>query len=423
MPNARGTAVDALIKVETDKAYSNIVLNNALKQSALSAADKAFASILFYGVLDRKITLDYILDSLTKTPFSKTDAYTANVLRTALFQILYLDRVPQSAAVNEAVKLIKNSKQKNKSGFVNGVLRSAIRNENLIPEPTNIKNISICYSCPEWIVKEFVKDYGIEQAAKILQEFLKPAEITLRVNTIKTTAKELIETGEIIGVEFEAAEDGNAVIAKNGFAIEKSELYKNGLVHAQDISSQRAISMLNPQKGERMLDLCASPGGKSFTAAISMKNSGEIIACDIYKSRTELISKGAKRLGLDIIKTAINDATLFNENLGEFDAVLCDVPCSGLGILRRKPDIKYKPECSFSDLESIQKNILDTSAAYVKKGGRLLYSTCTLRKSENEKQINKFLESHKDFKLIKSHTFLPHIDLTDGFFAALMVRE
>lgn len=415
MPNARKVAVDMLLKVETDSAYSNIILKSTLSQSELSSVDKAFATAIFYGVLDRKITLDYFLDSLTKTPFSKTDAFTKTVLRAALYQILFMDKVPESAAVNEAVKLMKNSKKRAQSGFVNAVLRAALRSKLTLPED----NLSVKYSCPEWIVNELIGDYGKEETEKILAEFLTPANVYLQVNNLKITAKELSDE---LGTENEITEEG-AIKILGKFDVENSPLYKKGCFYVQDLSSYRAVKMLAPSKNERLLDICAAPGGKTFTAALLMENSGEIISCDIYKNRTELIEKGAKRLGLGIVKTHVGDAAKLNTDLGLFDAVLCDVPCSGLGVLKRKPDVKYKEITDFSELENIQSDILFNAANYVKKGGRLLYSTCTLRKKENERQVEKFLAAHPDFELIKMHTFLPHIDLTDGFFAALLIRK
>ncbi len=423
MANARLIAVKALEIQQKDEAFSNILLNNMLKSAELSAQDKAFATAIFYGVLDRKITLDYLLNSLTKTPFSKVDSFTANVLRSALYQIMYMDRVPDSAAVNEAVKLIKNSRQKNKSGFVNAVLRAALRHDTVLPKPEGLKNISIAYSCPEWIAAELIKDYGTKAAVDILEEFLKPSKVYLKVNTTKISAEALQSCAQQENTELEICENGTAVKLLGSIEFESSELYRQGYFHAQDLSSQRAVSWLEPKIGERILDMCAAPGGKSFTLAELSNDSAEIVSCDLYENRTRLIQSGAKRLGLSSIKVKCADATIFDEEAGSFDAVLCDVPCSGLGILRRKPDIKYKGKANFEELEDIQYSILNSAAKYLKSGGRLLYSTCTLRKAENEKQVERFLSEHSDFSLAKVHTFLPHIDLTDGFFAALLIKK
>ncbi|MBE6805742.1 MAG: 16S rRNA (cytosine(967)-C(5))-methyltransferase RsmB [Ruminococcaceae bacterium] len=423
MQSSRKVAIDALLKVNNDLAYSNITLNNILKNSELSTADKQFTTALFYGVLDRKITLDYVLGTLIKTPLSKVDSFTKEVLRVGLYQIMFMDKVPDSAAVNEAVKIIKASKKRHNAGFVNAVLRASTRQEKLIPDGNSVKDLSVRFSVPEWIVESFINDYSLEDTVSLLSETLKPTPIYLRVNTLKIGVEEFLGELEKIGVKAEKTEQTGAVRLLDGFQIETSELYKKGLFYVQDLSSQKCAQILGAQKGERVLDICAAPGGKSFALAILMQNSGEILSCDLYEKRTNLISSGAKRLGIDIIKTKTNDATAYNSEIGLFDAVLCDVPCSGLGIIRRKPDIKYKEIASFSDLEKIQSEILENAVKYLKSGGRIVYSTCTLRQNENEKQVEAFLQKHPEFELKYMHTFMPHIDNTDGFFTALLLKR
>ncbi len=423
MANARKLAVDALIRVNTDKGYSNIVLNNIFKENtSLSAEDKALVSALFYGVLDHKITLDYVLNSLTKTPFKKVNYFTAEVMRVGLYQIMYMDRIPNSAAVDEAVKLVKKSRESRNSGFVNAVLRAAIRKDQLLPAGDSIKELSICYSVPEWIINEFISSYGKETATELLKEFLKVPAVSLRVNTLRISKEALTKELMDAGIKCVAHEKLPAIMLESGIDTEKSEWYKKGLFHTEDLSSQYAAATVSARKGERVLDMCSAPGGKSFYMAEDMENEGEIVAGDIYAKRVELISKGAKRLGLDIIKPTVTDATVYNEKLGKFDAILCDVPCSGLGTIGRKPDLKYKPITDFKELEAIQQKILDNAVNYLKENGRIVYSTCTLRKKENEQNIEKFLSEHKEFKLEYSHTFMPHIDGTNGFFVALLSR-
>ena len=418
MATARKVAIDALIKVNNDLAYSNITLNSVLNGSDLSATDKSFASALFYGVLDRKITLDFVISSLIKTPFSKVDGFTKEVLRTGLYQIMFMDKIPDSAAVNEAVKIIKNSKKRHNAGFVNAVLRAAIRAEKLLPEDDSVKSLSVRYSCPEWIVESFINDYSLQTAKDLLEETLKPAPIFIRVNTLKITPCELLKKLINSGVNAEMVDDTDAICINGGLSVEKSEFYKNGLFYVQDLSSQKCAKVLNAKGNERILDICAAPGGKSFSTAILMQNTGEIVSCDLYEKRTRLIDDGAKRLGIDIIKTHTADATAYNNKLGEFDAVLCDVPCSGLGIIRRKPDIKYKSITDFEELEQIQAKILENAVKYLKKGGRIVYSTCTLRKNENEKQVEAFITKHPEFKINYMYTFMPQNDKSDGFFVA-----
>ena len=420
MDNPRKVAVSVLLKIEKDSAYSNLTLGSYFREAELTNEDKAFVSALVYGVLDRRFTLDYILQGFMKTPFKKTAPYTKQVLRTALYQILFMEKIPDSAAVNEAVKLIKKSKENRNSGFVNAVLRSVLRSDSLLPEGDSVNDLSIRYSCPQWIVESFINDYGIECTKGVLEESLKSAPLTIRVNTVKTNTDYLKNEFFKIGIECRETEIDNSLILNKGFDIASNELYLKGYFYVQDIASQIAISVLAPKAGERVLDMCSAPGGKAFTMAQYMENNGEIIACDLYEQRVGLISDSANRLGLDIIKTTVADASIYNSELGEFDCILCDVPCSGLGVLRRKPDIKYKPQADFSELEEIQLSILKNAVKYLKKGGRILYSTCTLRKAENEKLVKRFQMEYNTFHKMCERTLMPHIDGADGFYFALL---
>ena len=248
-----------------------------------------------------------------------------------------------------------------------------------------------------------------------------PPPIILRVNTIKNSAKELSEKLSSSGKDNEIFSQ-NTIILKSGFNVENFEPYKKGLFFIQDLSSQTTGELLGVQKNDRVLDMCAAPGGKSFSMALLMENCGEIVSCDIHPHRTELIKKGARRLGLDIIKPTVQDATQFNAEMGVFDKILCDVPCSGFGIIRRKPDIKYNKTENFEELENVQYQILSNSVNYLKENGIIVYSTCTVRKSENERIVNKFLENHKDFKLISMETVMPSENGGDGFFKAKLAR-
>ena len=423
MSNPRKAAVKALLKVENDSAYSNIALNAVLRESGLENADRAFASAIFYGVLDRRITIDFILSKFIKTPLKKVAPFTLEVLRSAVYQIMFMDKVPDSAAVNEAVKLIKSSRESRNAGFANAILRNILRNEITLPDGKDPQSLSVKYSCPEWIINSFITDYGADIAEELLKESLKPAPVIIRVNTLKTDTDTLKTELEKRGIPTDTAETENALILKKGIDAADFDLYKMGFFYAEDLSSQTAVSVLNPKKGERVLDMCAAPGGKSFTMALLMENAGEIVSCDLYEQRVGLIKSGAERLGIDIIKPMTADASRYNEDLGKFDCILCDVPCSGLGVLRRKPDIKYKPENDFAELEALQHKILENAARYLKKGGRILYSTCTLRRAENEKLVNSFIIEYNGFRKMYEHTYLPHIDKTDGFYCALIVKD
>ena len=423
MSNPRRLAVQALLKIERDGAYSNITVNSVLRENMLSGEDKVLFSALVYGVLDRRLTLDYVLSKYMKTKPEKTAPFTLSVLRCGLYQIMYMDKIPDSAAVNESVKLIKKSGESRNAGFVNALLRAAAKGDIDLPAGFTAEELSIRYSCPKWIVNSFLDDYGEDNTKALLEKSLEAPPVILRVNTAKITADELAEALLGCGIECEKGEIPDSLTVKKGKNLFSCEPYKKGYFYAQDYASQRAVALLSPAPGSRLLDMCASPGGKSCTAANLMQNRGEAVACDLYESRVELISRSAKRLGLDIIKTAVCDAAEYNENLGKFDCVLCDVPCSGLGVIRRKPELKYKPETDFKELESIQYRILTNAVNYLKPGGRLLYSTCTLRRSENEKLVICFQKEYNDFQKVYEHTFMPHIDNTDGFYCALFERK
>ena len=423
MANARKLALKALCDVRGGGAYSNITLNKYLSENELSSADRSLATALFYGVLDRTITLDYILAKHIKTPLTKVAPFALENLRIALFQVMFMDKIPDSAAVNEAVKIVKGSKYKHLSGFINGVLRNILREGYSLPDTNDATSLAVKYSCPEWIVKSFITDYGTENAVELLKSSLYTPPVTLRVNTLKTNVDALISALKGDGISAKKSLLDNSICVSGGIDVSHNKCYLDGQFHIQDIASQTAVKTLLPKPHERVLDMCAAPGGKTFTMAQYMQNCGEIVAGDIYKPRVELIKSGAKRLGIDIIDATVHDATMLDKRLGLFDAVLCDVPCSGLGVIRRKPEIKYKNIEEYSDITDIQAKILENASLYLKPNGRILYSTCTLRKCENEAIIQGFLDKHMGFELKYQHTFMPHNDGTDGFYCALLQKS
>ena len=382
---SRSVAVKTLVSIFKDKAYSNIAVSSAFSNTEMSDRDKALASALIYGVLDRKITIDYVISSYVKTPISRIKPITINAIRIAVYQIMFMDKIPASAAVNESVNIVKTSKEKYNSSFTNGVLRSFLREPVKIPQGSDINSLSIKYSCPVYLIESFVSDYGKETAVSLLKESLKKPPITLRVNTLKTDPCSLIKKLENEGIFSEIGEIENSLKILSGFDIAESSSYKDGLFHIEDLASQKLINLIGLKDNIRVLDICSAPGGKAFTMAEIMNNSGEIVACDLYEHRVNLIENGSKRLGIKTINEMINDAAVYNENLGLFDVVLCDVPCSGLGVIRRKPEIKYKDitDSEFKDLVNIQALILENASKYVKVGGTLVYSTCTLKKAES----------------------------------------
>ena len=422
MANARKVAVKALTEVSNNKAYSNIILNKVFDNNPMNHTEKAFATALFYGVLDRKLSIDYIISIFVKKGLKKITPITLEALRIAVYQIYFMDKVPDSAAVNESVNIVKASKERFNASFVNGVLRNILREKPNLPSDDSIESLSVRYSCPKWIINSFVNDYGIDSAKKLLDASLQKPPVTLRVNTVKITADELINMLENDGLKAEKLNE-NAINILSGIDVKDSKCYKQGLFHIQDLASQKSIEKLDLKPQMRVLDLCSAPGGKSFTAASIMENTGEILSFDLYEKRVELIDKGAKRLDFDIIKVQVGDATEYKKEIGAFDAVICDVPCSGLGVIRRKPEIKYKDIEDFKELQSIQKKILENASRYLKQNGKILYTTCTLRCDENENIVSDFLKNNNNFTLEYEKTYMPHIDGTDGFFCALLIKK
>ncbi len=437
MADARLTAAKLLLKMESSESYSNILLGAALSDSGLSDRDKAFASALFYGVTERKITLDHIIGKNSRIPFAKLEKEAVTVLRMGLYQLLYMESVPESAAVNESVKLCRRLKAFGAEGFVNGMLRSFIRSGKRISYDglDEIGALSVKYSCPVWIVNKWIQEYGMENAVKAMEASIGAPPLFARVNPLRTTDEELISVLKKEGVAAEKfPRINNCIRLKNAGGIEKLKAFKDGLFHIQDVSSQLCCLTLRPVVNETVLDICAAPGGKTFTMAELMGNNGKIISMDLYDARVGLIADGAKRLGLRIVEPRRNNAMQFSEELPAADKVLCDVPCSGLGVIRRKPEIKYKSEDEFSDLPKLQKAILDTSSKYVKVGGTIVYSTCTLSRAENDDVAKEFADTHPDFAPIVqpvpyggapndfARTYLPEKEGGDGFFTASFRR-
>ncbi len=423
--NERQTAFQILNRIERGNAYSNLVLDAQLKQSG-SADSSAFITALVYGVTERKITLDYILASFLRQPIKKLRPEVLTVLRMGVYQLKYMDKIPESAAVNESVKLVKKNGCAYAAGLVNSVLRKAAANEIIYPEKNDfIKYLSIRYSCPPSLVSHYIHDYGEENAEGILASSVGAAPTVLRVNTLKTDTAYLQETLERQGIATECGMLENTLVVKSGGAISACKAYADGLFHVQDFASAYCVQALDLQPGHIFADVCAAPGGKTFTAAQMMQNQGKIFAFDLYPQRVNLIADGARRLGISVVEASAHDAAeAFTELQGKADRVLCDVPCSGLGTIRRKPEIRYKDLSFVDNLTELQYNILINTSKILKAGGILVYSTCTLNRAENEAVCERFLEENADFERICDYrTLLPHKDGTDGFFFARLRRK
>ncbi len=435
--SARQIAYEILLKIEKEEAYSNLAIDSAVQMYNPDSTDCAFISRLVYGVTERKITLDYAISHYLSKPINKTKPEILTILRLGAYQLLFMNKIPQSAAVNESVKLAKSNKCDFASGLVNAILRKIGQNGlNINDNLTETERFSVTYSMPEDTVKFLIHHYGEENTKEFLKASLEPKEIFIRVNTVKTTTEELKalllkENVKVFDTYLE-----NALKIEVSNAVYNLESFKNGLFHVEDLSSQLCVEALEMFPEATAVDVCAAPGGKTFTVAQYMENKGTLYSCDFYSQRTELIKEGADRLGLDCVKPFVNDATVFNENLPQMDRVLCDVPCSGLGIIGKKPEIKYKKLDATKSLLPIQKQILETSSKYVKSGGRLVYSTCSVNPNENRKICDAFLKENPDFYSVKALpeveravdegdylTLFPHKNNCDGFFIAVFKRR
>ena len=422
----RSLAYDLLGRSEKSKQYSNIALDHALEKSGLSHADKRLASALFYGVTERRITLDYRISQLSARPVSELDAEVLCALRMGLYQLMYLDRIPAHAAINETVGLCK----KRFSGFVNAILRAHTREPFVLPSREDAAEyLSVSCSVCKELCEKFISIFGVDEAERVLNGFFGVSDTTLRVNTLRTSRDALAKK----------LEDATPTdISPAGLYVKGSvrELYgfSEGLFFVQDQASQICVEALDAREGELMLDICACPGSKSFGSAIKMNGKGRIIAFDLHENKLSLVRESAKRLGIDIIETSAMDGrTPIPELFGKADRVLCDVPCSGFGVIGKKPEIRYKDPKESESLPNIQYDILENVQNYLKVGGTLVYSTCTILPEENENNVKKFLENHKNFELVPFNvgklevesgmiTLLPHIHHTDGFFIAKLVR-
>ena len=408
----RELAVKTLYEITYNGAFSNIAVKDALAGREMSKQERDFFSRIVYGTLDKELTLDYMITQLSKIKLKKISKYILIILRTGLYQIKFMDSVPDSAAVNESVRLARRYGHSASAGYVNGLLRNAAKTQ--IPYPEDkVKYLSVKYSFPEEMCEKWISDFGFDFTEKLMQAFEKPQPLILRPNSLKTNAGELCARLGTKGITAQAR--GGAVYA-DGFDVSSDSLYREGFYTVQDTAAMQSAVVLNPQPGETVIDMCAAPGGKTTQMAEMMQNKGKILAFDIYPHKVELIKKNAERLGITIISAQIGDASkLVKELCATADKILCDVPCSGTGIIGRKPDIKRSRE-NKEPITELQRKILDNASKYLKRGGELLYSTCSIEKEENEGVTDSFIAENSGFEKINEKTFYPHIDGTDGFY-------
>lgn len=423
----RQLAHTLLLKAEKAGQYSNIALDHALEASEMSPADKRLTSILFYGVTERKLTLDYRIASLSSRPLSELDASVLCALRLGIYQLCYLDRIPAHAAINETVSLCT----KKTVGFVNAILRAHTRTPVSEPDREDIAYyLSIKYSLGSKLVQRLIDSYGEEMTKRILEGFNVTPDTTLRTNTLRVSREELAE--RIEGSTF--TESAPAGLHVKG-AVRELYGYDDGLFFVQDEASQICVETLDAREGDTLIDVCSCPGSKSFGSAIKMNNKGRILAFDLHENKLSLIKSGADRLGISIIETRAADGRIeIPELIGSANRVLCDVPCSGFGVISKKPELRYKDPKESERLPEIQRAILDNACKYVKRGGLLVYSTCTLLREENELRVLDFLSRHPEFELVPFTvgkveakegyiTLFPHLHKTDGFFVAKLIRK
>lgn len=419
MKNPRQTALSVLNRILNGGGFSNLALNDALKNAELDSRDSAFAAALVYGTVERRLTLDYAIEAASGRSVARIDPCCINILRMGAYQLYYMVGVHSGAAVNESVKLAKKTKKAYLSGFVNAVLRRlAAEGDRLLPPPDEL---SAYYSCSPEIVASFTADYGEATAKRLLEASLCKADTVLRVNNTRITDEELLTRLAAEGYSCELVREH--YIRLDGGSPTASELYANGFFHMQSLASAECVAAVAAASGELVLDACAAPGGKAFSIAECMGNTGEVVALELHPHRAELIKAGAERLGLSAVRASAADAAGYTGDGRKFDRILCDVPCSGLGMLSEKPDIKYRRPDEGGYLSELQYSILKNCSSLLKRGGRLVYSTCTLRRAENENVVERFLKENGDFELKSQKTYMPHIDGLSGFFVAVLERR
>ena len=440
--DAREVALLTLNACQRQGGWSDGVLKKQLSAARLASRDAALATRLCFGVLQNQLLLDFYLSHFSNIPLKRMEGKVLQALRLGAYQMLFLTKIPHSAAVNSAVALTKaHCRNPRAAGMVNGILRSLERSLDhlpTIPQADPVLYLSTLYSHPGWLVKEFILSLGQEEAARLLAADNSQPPTCVMVNTVRTTAEELTARleEEHVSVTPHPWLDNCLLLARTG-NLESLSAFREGLFYVQDPASRMAVLAAGPRPGMRVLDCCAAPGGKSFACAIAMGDRGEVLSCDIHTHKKALIDAGARRLGLTSIRSAVQDAKVRREDWTEgFDLVLADVPCSGLGIIRKKPDIRYKDPAPLEGLPAIQRAILDNVSGYVRPGGVLLYSTCTLLERENGAVVDGFLAAHPEYAPEPFTlpgpageapegrlTLWPHIHDTDGFFIAKLRRR
>ena len=431
----RALALSTLLRIEETKSYANLSLDSALKQNPLTDADRRLFTVLVYGVIERKLTLDFIISLVASRPLSEIDERTQMILRLGLYQLRFLDRVPPHAAVNESVSLASRRTR----GFVNACLREYLRHGGEILFPDRISDpvrfLSVMYSVPEGLAARFLDEFGLDRAERMLNAFFSTSALTVAVNPMRYTRAEYLALPELSCLEAKpSAYAPNGITFALPVPVKHLPGFSSGAFYVQDEASQICVEALGALPGETVIDACSCPGSKSFGTALRMNNCGVVRSFDLHENKLSLVRSGAERLGITILEAKMQDGKQFVPALLESaDRVLCDAPCSGYGVMGKKPDIRYKNPEEADRLPDIQYAILDNCSRYVKRGGVLVYSTCTVFSSENRKNVDRFLASHPEFSpeefsvgdLTSENgtiTLAPDTHGTDGFFVAKMRR-
>lgn len=434
--NTRELVLETLLSVEKGESYSHKALSALLdKYQYLSKQERSFITRVTLGTLERRIELDYIIDWFSKVKVKKMKPVIRCILRMGVYQLKYMDSVPDSAVCNEAVKLAGKKGFGSLKGFVNGVLRSISRNLPEVSYPSEeekpIEAVSIRCSIPQWILRQWREDYGWEKTKSMAESFLNQERTTIRVNTMMTDREKLIDDLKKQGIQAEKVVLRDYPDFKQGLYIWeydyflKIKEFAQGQFYVQDVSSMLPVWFLNPKEGDFVVDVCAAPGGKSIHAAQLMQGLGVVEARDLTDYKVGLIEENIARARLKNVKAVKWDALILDESLvGKADGVIADLPCSGLGVLKKKPDIRYRmTREQQEELSRLQRQILSNACQYVKPGGTLLYSTCTVNKIENEDNTAWFLENHREFSLAKERQIFPGESCGDGFYLAKMIRR
>lgn len=435
---AREAALNALEKCRRDGAWSGAAIDQVIKKAGLDARDAALAARLCLGVMQNGALFDYYISVFCTQSAKKLEPKVRDILRLGIYQLLYMDKIPARAAVNESVALCRKAGYARAAGLVNAVLRRVSENVSTLPPVPNqgsSEHLAVKYSHPIWLVSRIIKERGYEFAEAFFSQCNIQPNLDIQINTLKTSVDDYLLELKGNGIDYIARKFPHGCVELSGGAVKTLPKFDEGHFFVQDRAARMAVEIAAPKRGDNVLDACSAPGGKAFSAAVRMGNVGHILACDIHEKKLSLIRQGAERLGIDIITTQPRDARTPDYTLRDsFDVVIADVPCSGFGVIRKKPEIRFKTEQEIAQLPEIQLAILNNLSQYVKVGGVLLYSTCTVLKAENEDVVNNFLAHNPDYTLAPFMlgdecvadgmcTFWPNVDQTDGFFAARLIRK